>query len=132
MATIDDVSRIARSLPDVVEAPRGGQSKGLHWAVGGKTLAWEREFSKADVRRFGEDPVPAGPIVAVVVEDLGEKQAVLEAAHPGFFTIPHFEGHAAVLIQLDAVKEEHLREAVTDAWLAVAPEHLARDFLAER
>ena len=126
MATIDDVAVLARQLPEVTEAERHGNRT---WFVARKAFAWERPFSKADLRRFGEQTPPDGPILAVRVEDLGEKEAVL-AAHPdAFFTISHFDGYAAVLIQLDAVSAAELREAVTDAWLAIAPPALASQFI---
>jgi hypothetical protein len=52
------------------------------------------------------------------------------AAHPAaFFTIPHFDGYSAVLIQLREVSAQTLREAVTDGWLACAPPRLAEEFL---
>ena len=52
------------------------------------------------------------------------------AAHPdAFFTIPHFDGFSAVLIQLQKVSAQALREAVTDGWLACAPPALANQFL---
>jgi hypothetical protein len=126
MATVDDVAAIALGLPEATEGVRHGSRT---WSIGTNGFAWERPFSQADLRRFGDEIPPAGPILAVRVEDLGEKEAVLAAAPAGFFTIPHFDGYAAVLIELDRVPEPALREAVTDAWLACAPARLARAYL---
>ena len=50
-------------------------------------------------------------------------------APKGFFTIPHFDGYAAVLVQLRPATKKPLREAIEDAWLACAPEALARAHL---
>lgn len=55
------------------------------------------------------------------MEDLGEKEAVLAANADAFFTIPHFDGYSAVLIQLRKVSAKALRDAITDGWLACAP-----------
>ena len=124
--TFDDVARIAAELPDVTEAEsRGNRS----WSVSGKAIAWERPFSKADIKRFGDTTPPDGPILAVRVGDLGEKEAVL-AAHPrALFTIPHFNGYAAVLIQMKTVSRKALREVIVDGWLACAPPNLADQYL---
>jgi hypothetical protein len=129
VAAFDDVARLALDLPEVTENERRGTRI---WVVAGKTFAWERPFSKADIKRFGDETPPEGPILAVRVGDLGEKEAVL-AANPGaFFTIPHFDGFSAVLIQLPDVADQALLDAITDAWLACAPPKLADVYLRNR
>jgi hypothetical protein len=106
VATLDDVSRIALGFPEVTEDDSRGRKS---WAVAGKTFAWERPYSKADIKRSGDETPPRQPILAVRVDDLVEKEAVLAAGIRGIFTIPHFDGYAAV----------------ADGWLALAPRDLA-------
>jgi hypothetical protein len=128
MATMDDVAELVSELPAVTEGERHGNRT---WSVAGKGFAWERPFSKADIKRFGDTTPPAGPILAVRVPDLGEKEAAL-AAHPGaFFTVPHFNGFSAILVQLTTVSMEALREAIVDGWLACAPANLASQYLTD-
>jgi hypothetical protein len=128
MVSVDDVARIALELPHVTEGERYGTRT---WSVAGKGFAWERAFSKADIRRFGDASPPDGPILAVRVDDLGEKEAVLAAQPKSFFTIPHFDGYPAVLIQLKKVTKRALREAIIDGWLACAPPDLANAYIDE-
>ncbi len=126
MVTLDLAAEIALGLPDVAEHERRGART---WSVAGKAFAWERPFSKADLRRFGDTAPPEGPILAVRVADLSEKEAVLASRTKGLFTIPHFDGYAAVLIQLRKVTKTALREAIVDGWLACAPPKLAEQYV---
>jgi hypothetical protein len=126
MVSVDDVAGMALDLPEVTEGERHGNRT---WYVGAKGFAWARPFSKADIRRFGDATPPDGPILAVRVADLGEKEAVLAAQPEAFFTIPHFDGYPAVLIQLEVVTKGALREALVDGWLACAPSKLAEEYV---
>ena len=126
MMTVDDAARLALALPDVSEGARYG-SRTCY--VNGQGFALERPFSRADIKRFGDDTPPDGPILAVLVSDLSEKKAVLAANPTAFFTIPHFDGYSAVLIQLIKVSEKALQEAIVDGWLACATPKLIDQYL---
>ena len=126
MASYEDVAAIAMGLPDVTEGARHGNRT---WFVAGKGFVWERPFTKADIKRFGDETPPDGPILAVMTEDESEKLALIEANPKAFFTTPHFNGYPAVLIQLKKVTKRPLRDAIVDGWLAVAPARLAEAYL---
>lgn len=120
--TIEDVARLALTLPEVSEGTRFGHRT---WFVAGKGFAWERPLSKADVRRLGGQPPPVGPLLAVRVANLEEKEVLMMDPPHGFFDIEHFRGYPAVLIRLQQVDGDLLKTTLVEAWHACAPSSLA-------
>ncbi len=84
------------------------------------------------------DPSTGEPFDDLLVIRTGsevDKAALVDDEGLPFFTIPHFRGYNAVLVQesrLDEVALDELTEIIEDAWLAVAPARLRNAFLAER
>lgn len=115
--TFDDVDVFATGLPGVTVGAKWGNRT---WMVEGKGFAWQRPFSKADLKRFGDETPPTGEILAVCVENLDAKDALLAMAPPGFFTIQHFQGYPAVLIELRRARAKDVRAAILDAFRIVA------------
>ena len=127
MATWEDVRRIALALPETGEAV----SRDLRqWRVKDKLFVWERPLRRGDIEALGAD-APDGPILGARVEHLGAKEALL-ADDPGvFFTTPHFDGYAAILVRLDRITVEDLNEVIVEAWLVRAPKRVAKAYIEE-
>ncbi len=118
MADADDVRRLARALPHVVEVP----SAGFDFRVGGKGFVWsypEREPGKPRVIRTD--------IAVLFVGDEDEKQALLLGEPERFFTAPGYREEPLVMLRLEQVAVERLTELVTDAWRMRAPEEYLGD-----
>ena len=127
MASWDDVRRIALELPETSEEV----SRDLRqWRVKDKGFVWERPLRRADLEALGE-AAPDGPILGARVEHLVAKEALLADDPSVFFTTPHFDGYPAVLVRLDQIGLEDLREVIVEAWLARAPKRLAEAYLRE-
>jgi len=106
MSTEDDVRRIALSLPETAEKPSYGTPG---FRVKDKLFARMR---------------PEPGVLVLWVEDLFEKEALLQSDPEKFFTIPHYDGYASVLVRLEAVDVDELTELLTDAWRVRAPERV--------
>jgi hypothetical protein len=119
MADLDDVRRIARSLPGAVE---GTDSFGFGVEVKGKVkgFCWSWK-ERVDPRRARVENLD---VLAVRVSGAEEKQQLLDADPVRFFTEPHYNGYPAVLVRLAEVDSAELRELLTDAWSCMAPNEL--------
>ncbi len=125
MATWDDVRELALALPETSER----ESRGSHqWRVKDKLFVWERPLRRADLEALG-GAAPDGPILGARVEHLVAKEALLNDSSGVFFTTPHFDGYPAILVRLNAISAEDLRETVVEAWLVRAPQRLADSYL---
>ena len=74
---------------------------------------------------------PYDDLLVIRTADEADKQALVEADGP-FFTIDHFNGYNAVLVQLSRLGEitrDELAEVITDAWCACAPKRLVKAHL---
>lgn len=104
MATEDDVREIALALPETTEAPSYG-SPGFR--VKGKLFLRIRNETEGGLM--------------VRVADLEEKEVLLAADPAKFFTTPHYDGHASIIVRLEEITRAELGEVITDAWIARAP-----------
>lgn len=113
------------ALPEVAEVPLHGD---LAWKVRGRLIVWERPLRARDLEALGA-AAPTGPVLGARTSDEGVKLALVQSEPTVFFTIPHFDGYAAVLVRLDEIGKDELAEVVTEAWLARAPKRLVNEFL---
>ena len=135
-ATPDDVEQICLSLPQTWF--------GVSWGDRPTYLVFHRvRDGERQGRGFVLHRAPhksaIDPASGEMYDDLlvirtpteAEKVALTEDPSTPFFTIPHFNGHNAVLVQESRLAEislGELREVLTDAWRAVAPKRLVKEF----
>ena len=127
-STVDDVHRIAQSMPHVsVEV---GPSGNRIYQVGRKSFVFFRTprpdaFDPETGDRYDD-------VVVIWVGSEDEKAALVQDPSSPFFTTPHFDGHPSVLVRSSRIGEvdvDELTEIVQDAWLAQASARRARDWL---
>ena len=110
MVSKPEVRRIALALPDVREdenhfgfdVPVGRKRRGFAWA-------WRERVDPRKAR------VPNERVLAIRVADLDTKEAMLMSDPDVFFTEPHYDGYAAVLVRLDVVGRAQLRGLLAHA-----------------
>jgi hypothetical protein len=103
MTTVEDVRTIALSLPETIERTSYG-TPGFR--------VKDRLFAR--IRDEGD-------VLVVWCADEGEKAALIASEPRRFFTTPHYDGHAMVLVRLPEVAADELRELLIESWLLRAP-----------
>ncbi|KZS71931.1 hypothetical protein A4G26_24675 [Mycobacterium kansasii] len=127
-ATVDDVHRIAASMPHVnrVAGPQGNPI----YQVGGKSFVYFRT-----PRPDAADPDTGERYTDVIilwVESEADKLALTQDPASPFFTTPHFDGHLSVLVRASRLAEigtTELAELIQDAWLSRASKRRAAQWL---
>ena len=62
--------------------------------------------------------------LVVRVIDRADAEALLLGRPDTYFSTPHYDGHAYVLVRLDVISREELAELLEDAWRLRAPKRL--------
>jgi len=127
-ACADDIHEICMALPEVELGTSWGDRP--TYKVRGKGFLLHRAPHRTAV-----DPETGemyDDLLVITTPSAAEKEALVADESLPFFTIDHFRGYNAVLVQqsrLDEIDRAELAEVITDAWLAKAPRTLARKFL---
>jgi hypothetical protein len=110
MADLEDLRRAALALPGATQ-----EVGDPLFTVGGKQFVWtwrERVHPK-------KTKVPRPDVLAVRVPDLQDKVALIASDPEAFFTEPHYDGYAVVLVRLPVVAPDVLAEVVADSYRCV-------------
>jgi hypothetical protein len=127
-ARADDVHEICLSLPEAELGTSWGDRP--TYKVRGRGFVLHRAPHRTAV-----DPATGEPyddLLVIVTPSAVEKQDLVEDDRLPFFTIDHFNGYNAVLVQqsrLGEIDRDELAEIITDAWAVRAPRALAKNLL---
>jgi hypothetical protein len=114
MVSERDVRRAALALPGAYEhtSYEGCPS----WRTKPRMFTWIRQDPEA---------------LVVWVESLDAKEALLACEPKVFFTTPHYDGYAIVLVRLAAVDAARAKELITESWKLRAPKTLVKQAAAK-
>jgi hypothetical protein len=130
-ATPADIALICGSLPEVelgiswgdrptYKVPRGAKGRGfVLYRAPGKTA-----IDPSSGEMFSD-------LLVISVPDENAKTSLVQDAESPFFTIDHFDGYNAVLVQesrLGELDRDRLEEILVEAWACKAPKSLVRSY----
>ncbi len=124
------LDELALAMPEAEKEVEDGRPT---YKVHGKMFCFHRRRRKDAVDpETGEQ---LDDVLAFRVADLGVKEMLVGDPRGIYFTTPHWNGYAAVLVRirdLGRLDRDELRDLVEEAWLTRAQKRLAKMWLAER
>ena len=124
-----DLDELALGLPETTkEVSDDGRPA---YKVHGKLFCCHRGRRPDALAQNGER---LDDVLMFRVADLDEKELILGDVRGIYFTTPHFDGYAAVLVripELERLGRGELRDLVVGAWLTRAHKRAASAWLAE-
>jgi hypothetical protein len=124
-----DLDKLALAMPEATKEVEGDRPV---YKVHGKMFCFHR--SRRPDAVDAETGERLDDVLAFCVADLGVKELLLSDARGIYFTTPHWNGYAAVLMRipdLGRLDREELRDLVEEAWLTRAQKRLAKAWLAK-
>jgi hypothetical protein len=124
-----DLDELALAMPEATKQVDDGRPT---YNVHGKMFCFHR-----GPRKDALDPETGERLTDVLafrVADLGVKELLLSDARDIYFTTPHWDGYAAVLMRipdLARLDRDELGDLVEEAWLTRAQKRLAKEWLAK-
>jgi hypothetical protein len=118
-----DLDAFARAMPEATKELEDGRPV---YRVHGKHFCFHRRRRPDAVDP--ETGEPLDDVLAFRVADLGVKELLVSDARGIYFTTPHWDGYAAVLVRipdLARLDREELQDLVEEAWLTRAKKRLA-------
>jgi hypothetical protein len=129
MATMADLDDLALAMPEAAKSVEDGRPT---YSVNGKMFCFHRTQRKDAV-----DPETGellDDVLVFRVDGLDAKDLLLTDSRNIYFTTPHWNGYAAVLLRirdLPRLERDELRELVVEAWFTRAPKRVAKAWIAE-
>lgn len=124
MASLDDIRRIAATLPGSEERATTG---GAAWFVRNKLYAWECHPWPSipdDARAI----IASELVVGVKVADPLDARALREMAPEVFLERTTSWGEPKIAFRMARIDGDHLTELITEAWRVQAPRYLRAAF----
>jgi hypothetical protein len=123
-----DLDELALALPETTKETGDGRPTYL---VHGKMFCFHRRPRPDAVDEATGERLT--DVLVFRVADLDVKDILLADPRALFFTTPHWNGYAAVLMRmgdLERIDRDELRDLVVDAWLTRAKKRVAKAWLA--